>query len=98
METQIFSDFWIVGWSFILIILSVLYYAPKLLNQHFEAIDKMQDKFWASLDRITDKNTNIAEWFILQLGNITKEHELQNKKLDEIHTDIKNLHKNKWSN
>jgi len=100
MDTKIFTDFWLAWWAFVLFILLTMYwlkkaidFIPNAIKQHFEAISEMQDKFSDNLDRITDKNAKIAEWFIFELSNITKEHEKQNAKLDAIHNDLKLLKK-----
>lgn len=100
MDSKIFTDFWLAWWAFIVFILLIAYwikrlidFVPKAINQHFNAIADMQDKFSENLDRITDKNASIAEWFIWQLASITKEHEKQNAKLDAIHNDVKSLKK-----
>jgi len=100
MDTTIFTDFWLAWWAFIVFILLIAYwikslidFVPKAIKQHFDAIAEMQDKFSDNLDIITDKNTKIAEWFIWQLSSITKEHEKQNAKLEEIYNELKLLKK-----
>ena len=95
MDTTILSEFGLIGWWYILMLWSILYYVPKLFKEHFSSLDRMQDKFWVNLEKITDKNTAIAEWFIWQLHSITKEHEHQNKLLEDIHSDVKHIKERK---
>ena len=99
MNTELFWEFGLVWWAFILFIWFAIYlmkrmvdYIPRAVDKHFVAIDKMQEKFSDNLDNITAKNGEIANGFITQLWQITKEHEAQNYKLEKMHDDIKVLH------
>lgn len=78
---KIFSEYGLIAMLFAFIVYSVVKWIPKLIEKHFEAVDKMQDKFSKSLNITTDK-------FVNQLDgmnkNISEEHERQNQILDKI--------------
>jgi len=90
--TSLLSEFWIVAWLFIMIVLWAMYYIPRAIKAHFETIDKMRDDFTDSLKNITeihrDVVDSIANKFAIQVESLWKDHEYQNKILSEIHDKI----------
>jgi len=90
---NLFSDFGVTATLFIAIILSVIYYIPKVFNAHFAALAKMQDKFSESLEKITEKNRVISDGFLHSIQKLGDEHAEQIKileKLDKRQDDIYN--------
>lgn len=82
---KIFSEFWIVWWLLIIIVISLIYWLKKLIpylwQTHLEAINGMHDKFSANLDKITDT-------FLKKVEESEKWHNKHSEKLDVIHKEI----------
>lgn len=107
-ETALFSEFWLIWGAFILFIILVMYalkkavdFVPTAIKSHFEQIEKnnnkhsedvriLQTNFTIALADITKENQSIVDSFIQKLW---ADHSKQNMKLEEIHNDIKILHK-----
>ncbi len=81
------KDVGIVNWLFSIAFVGVVYYFPKIVQRHFESIDKAHIRFTNNLETISTK-------FVGSLDKISSEHDKHFAKLLDIHSDVKDL-KNK---
>ena len=72
---------------------SILFYIPKAFKAHFESINELQQEYFKNLKDVVSNHKAISDWFIKQLTVINRDHEKQNKKLEEIHKDVLALKK-----
>lgn len=64
-------------------------YIPRLVEKHFEVLDKMHDKFSSNLEQVTNNNSSVNKGFLESIDKLGHEHEEQMKILREINGKIK---------
>ena len=91
----LFSEFGVISTLFIVLILSMVYYFPKMFQAHFKNLKEMQVEFKESLalitknnsenlDKITTKNKAISDGFLKSIDKLAQEHEQQMRILEKI--------------
>lgn len=92
---NLFSEFGVISTLLIILILSMIYYAPKMFSAHFTSLKEMQADFKETLgfitntnsinlDKITSRNKDISDGFLKSIEKLGHEHEIQMKILEKI--------------
>ena len=87
----------LVNWTFIIFIVSIFIYLPKLFNKHFKLVDDLaknnsqeREEFLKSLHIHNDTTKDMTNKFVWQLNNINQVNQEIIRKLENNHKETSN--------
>ena len=82
--TKLLSDFGITWWLYVFIIVSLMWYLPKLVKMHFNMIEKLAEKHERNIDKIIQS-------FEKQIEKSDNWHKIHQETLNAVHSDVKEV-------